>query len=159
MSTVTQYLHRHGLGFEEVHHPRAFRASDEATVVGVSPSDVVKTVVLDVRGGHALAVIPGSRRLDMRLVRNATGDPHAHLASEGEIAHDFPDYQLGTIPPLGRLLSVPMYVDTEVLSNSKVVFAAGDQTESIRVSTDELVRTEPATVTHLTRLEETQGEA
>jgi Ala-tRNA(Pro) deacylase len=60
------------------------------------------------------------------------GDNHARLANEEELGRDFPDYQLGALPPLGALVGANVYVDPEVLGRDTVVFAAGTQTESVK---------------------------
>jgi hypothetical protein len=89
---------------------------------GVEADEVLKTVSLDTASGHALAVNPASRRLQMTLVRRAVGDPHVSLATEDELEHDFPEFELGSLPPLGSLLHVTIYVDTEVMAHDTVVF-------------------------------------
>jgi Ala-tRNA(Pro) deacylase len=66
------------------------------------------------------------------------GDNHARLATEEELGRDFPDYQLGALPPLGALVGANVYVDPEVLGHDTVVFAAGTQTESVKMQTQEL---------------------
>ena len=86
-------------------------------------------------------VIPAARRLDLQLVHEALGDNHARLATEDELGRDFPDYQLGALPPLGALVGASLYVDPEVLGHDTVVFAAGTQTESVNMSTQELFGT------------------
>src|SRR5215218_2998623 len=68
----------------------------------------------------------------------ALGDSRARLASEEELGRDFPDYQLGALPPLGALLDAQVYVDPEVLGHDTVTFAAGTQTESVKMQTQEL---------------------
>jgi Ala-tRNA(Pro) deacylase len=98
-----------------------------------------------------LAVVPASRRLDLRLVRESLDDPDVRLASEAELAADFPGYELGALPPLGSLLGVRLLVDPEVLGHETVLFAAGTETESIRVRAGELFRDEPLTLRQLTR--------
>ena len=55
------------------------------------------------------------------------------------------------MPPLGSLLGVPLLVDPAVLDHELVVFAAGTETESVRVVTGELFRDEPLAVMPLTR--------
>ncbi|MGH9004931.1 MAG: aminoacyl-tRNA deacylase, partial [Acidimicrobiia bacterium] len=85
------------------------------------------------------------------LVRKATGDHHARLASEEELAQDFSDYELGALPPLGSLVRTPVYVDPEVMAHDTVVFAAGSQTESVKIRTEDLFRGEPVTVAPLSR--------
>jgi Ala-tRNA(Pro) deacylase len=86
-------------------------------------------------------VIPASRRLDLHLVREALGDSRARLASEEELGRDFADYELGALPPLGALLEAQVCVDPEGLGHDTVTFAAGSQTESVKMQTQELFGT------------------
>jgi Ala-tRNA(Pro) deacylase len=151
MSLVTDYLGERGVAFEVVGHRRAFTSLQEARELGVAADEVLKTVAVRTRGKYALAVVPASRRLDLRLVRESLDDPDARLATEAELRVDFPGYELGALPPLGSLLGVPMLVDPEVLSHETVLFAAGTETESIRVGAGELFRDEPLTLRQLTR--------
>jgi prolyl-tRNA editing enzyme YbaK/EbsC (Cys-tRNA(Pro) deacylase) len=96
-------------------------------------------------------VIPASRRLDLHLVRDALADHRAHLASEEELGRDFAGYQLGALPPLGALLDSQLFIDPEVLEHDMVVFAAGTQTESVRMGTRELFASEQVTTVPLVK--------
>jgi Ala-tRNA(Pro) deacylase len=87
----------------------------------------------------------------MGLVRHAVDDHHARMATEDELEREFPAYELGALPPVGSILGLPAYVDPEVLEHETVVFAAGTQTESVKVRTAELFRDEPISVVPLTR--------
>ena len=153
MSTVTKYLAEHDLGFVPLEHPRAFTSIEEARALGIKADEVAKTIVLDTDKGHAIAVIPASRRLDSKRVREAVG-PHTRMATEGEIAKDFPGYQLGAIPPIGAMLGVPMYVDPELARHETIVFAAGVQTESVQMHTADLLADPNTSVVPLTRVAE-----
>jgi Ala-tRNA(Pro) deacylase len=139
------------VAFDVIPHDRAYTSVDEARALGIDADEVLKAVVLDTASGHAITVIPGGRRLDMSLVRHAVGDNHARLATEEEVERDFPDYELGALPPLASLVKVPTYVDPEVMKHDTVVFAAGSQTESVRGRTEELFRDEDITVVPLIR--------
>jgi Ala-tRNA(Pro) deacylase len=149
VSVVTEHLEGQGVPFEVIHHAQTLTSADEARAIGIAPTEVVKTLVLDTTAGHALAVVPASRRLDLKLVQDATGDRHARLASEEELARDFPDHELGAVPPLGALVGAPVYVDPEVMDRETVVFAGGRHTESIRARTDDLFPPASVTVTPL----------
>ena len=85
MSFVTEYLERRGVGYEVAEHPRAVTSMAEARALGITADEVVKTVVLITDRGLALVVVPASRRLDLRLAREAVGDHAARLASEDEL--------------------------------------------------------------------------
>jgi Ala-tRNA(Pro) deacylase len=139
MSVVTEHLEQRGCVFEVIPHRQAYTSVDEARALGIEVGEVLKT--LAVRTGYALAVIPASRRLDLHLAREALGDSRARLASEEELGRDFPDYELGALPPLGALPGAQVYVDPEVLGHDTVTFAAGTQTGSVKMQTQELFGT------------------
>ncbi len=151
MSAVAHHLKAKGIAFEQIPHEQTYTSIEEARALGIAADEVLKTIVLTTSSGHFLAVIPGSRRLEMRLVEEATGDRHVRLAREDEIERDFPGYELGAIPPLGSLLGLPALVDPEVMEHETVVFAAGAQTESVSAKAAELFRDEKITLVPLTR--------
>ena len=151
MAGVREYLEKRGVQFEVIPHERAYTSIDEARALGIAADEVLKVIVLDAASGHALAVIPASYRIDMRLVRKATGDNHAKFAAEEELERDFPDYELGALPPLGSVLGVSTFVDPEVMKHDTVVFAAGTQRESVKVRTRDLFRDEAVTTMPLVK--------
>jgi prolyl-tRNA editing enzyme YbaK/EbsC (Cys-tRNA(Pro) deacylase) len=151
VSRVAEHLQSRGAAFEVVPHEQAYTSISEARALGISADEVVKTVVLRTDSGYALVAVPGYRRLDMKLVEAAVGDKHIRLATEAELAQDFPDFELGSLPPLGSLLGIRAYADPEVMAHETVVFAAGSQTESVKIRTEDLFRDEPVSVVPLTR--------
>ena len=158
MSVVTEHLEQRGIAFELIPHQQAYTSTEEAQTLGVDAGEVLKTLAVRTSSGYALAVIPASRRLDLHLVRDALGDRHARLATEEELGRDFADYQLGALPPLGVLVGARVYVDPEVLRHNTVAFAAGTQTESVKLPTEELFGGEQATTVPLIRRSERGGD-
>jgi Ala-tRNA(Pro) deacylase len=144
---VMRALQDRGAHFEVLHHRAAQSGVQEAIVLGMPAGDVVKAVVLETCDGAALAVLQASQRLDMDLVRAATGDHRVRLATEAEIEGALPDCELGAVPPLGSVLHAPAYVDPEVLQHPVVAFAAGTCTESVKGPAAELFSGETVTVT------------
>jgi Ala-tRNA(Pro) deacylase len=138
MSVVTEHLEERGIAFQLLPHRQAYTSSEEARALGVDAGEVLKTLAVRTSSGYALVVIPASRRLDLHLVGEALEDRHTRLASEEELGRDFADYQLGALPPLAALLGASLYVDPEVLRHDSVAFAAGTQTESVKLRTEEL---------------------
>jgi Ala-tRNA(Pro) deacylase len=151
MSAVTEHLQQRGSAFELLPHQQAYTSTEEAQALGIDAGEVLKTLAVRTGPGYALIVIPASRRLDLHLVRDALGDHHADLASEEELTRDFPAYQLGALPPLEALLGSKVYVDPEVLGHDTVVFAAGTQTESVRMRTEELFGNQQVTTVPLAK--------
>lgn len=151
MSGVSEDLEKRRVTFEATSHTETYTSVDEARALGIAADEVLKAVMLNTASGYRLAVVPASRRLDMKLVEKALGDKHARLATEHELELDFPGYELGALPPLGSLLSVPTYVDPEVMEHEMIVFAAGSRTDSVKVRTKDLFRDEPVSIRPLTR--------
>ena len=145
MTQVTEHLQAQGVPFTPIAHQQAYTSIAEARALGIDASEVLKTVAIRVAGGYALIAIPATCRLDMHLVQAAVGDRHARLATEQELLRDFPGFELGALPPLGSLLGAPLYIDQEVLQHETVVFAAGSQTESVRLKTADLLQHEQVT--------------
>jgi Ala-tRNA(Pro) deacylase len=147
---VLEYLQGRGHVFTVIPIRRGDDA-DAATHASHLSADVfVKTVVVIANYGPALLVIPAARELDLGLVAEAVGDANARLATEGELARQFPDYEVGALPPLSMLLLVPMYVDPAVVERRDVVFAAGRKDVSIKMATRDLFGNDPVVVTPLT---------
>lgn len=144
MSLVTEYLEARGIPYEVIHHDPSTTSLEEARSLHMDADHVLKAVLIDTRGRHAVAVVPASRRLDMDLVRAALDDQAAHLATEAELQGDFPSIELGAAPVVGLLLDAETLVDPSVLERDTVVFAAGTRTESVRVQTLDLFRGEHA---------------
>jgi Cys-tRNA(Pro) deacylase len=151
VSAVTEHLKKRRVPFEEISHERVYSSIAEARTMGIAADEVVKTLVLKTGGGHAIAVVPGSRRLDVKAFQKAAGDKHARLATEEELQAAFPGYELGAFPPIAGLLGVPAFVDPEVLEHETVVFAAGTQAESVKAKSRDLFSGKGVQVVHITR--------
>lgn len=152
MSHVTEHLEEQGIDFEVLHHDHSPTAQAEAHALGVDADQVVKTVVLDVRTGHAFAVVPADRQVDLDAVKTAINSRHVALASEDDISRDYPEFELGAIPPLGALVRTPLIVDPAVLDHDTVVFAT-TLDESVRMSPRDLfdtcqMKVAPITIEH-----------
>jgi Ala-tRNA(Pro) deacylase len=151
MTVVTEHLEKQGIRFELLPHPPTTTALAEAEALDLEPDEVVKAVVLDVSTGHAIAVVPASRRIDLDLLREALGEHDARLASEDEIARDFPEFELGAMPPLPSMLHVPLVIDPSVLEHASITFAAGITRGSVRTSPSVLFTGASVTITPITR--------
>lgn len=143
MTMLTEYLDGKEIHYEVLRHERAFTGIDEARALGIDADEVLKTVILDSRGEHIAAVLPSGERLDMSLVREVLQDPDAGLAREDEITHDFGGFELGALPPIAPLLGVDTIVDPTVKDHGPVVFAGGNQTESVKVDAETLFSLQP----------------
>lgn len=150
MASVLEYLQGRGQVFTVIPLARTPTADGRARAVHVPTELLVRTVLAIAKDGMALLVIPASRRLDLDLLPEALGDPNARLATEWELERQFPDYEPGALPPLSMMLLVPMYVDPAVIERHEIVFAAGRQDVSIKMTTSDLFGNDPVVIAPLT---------
>jgi Ala-tRNA(Pro) deacylase len=131
---VRAYLDEERVRYEVLPHRQAFTAQGVAHSVHTSGWRVAKVLLVrDSEGGHLLAVLPASCKLDLERLRRVTGRPTLELAPESEMTRLFPDCVPGAIPPFGRLYGLPVYVDSCFPHARELVFQAGTHREVVRM--------------------------
>ena len=156
MADVTSVLDEAGVDYELLEHAHTERAADEAEALGVAPEEVAKTLVLATPGGNVRAVLPASERVDFGKVAElvGTGKKKVHLAPEDDLKRDYPDFDLGAVPPLGGKDGDQVIVDSRVAGRDSVVLEAGSHERSVRLKAADLVRLTGARVADILREEE-----
>jgi Ala-tRNA(Pro) deacylase len=150
-SDLTSALDKAGVEYELLPHAHTETALAEAKALGVSPDEVAKTLVVKVPGGYTRVVVQASARLDLRKLREIHGaGRHAvHLASEDDLRKDYPEFDLGAVPPIGGSRRDPVVVDPKVADQETVVIEAGSHDESVRLAAADLVHVTGAAVTDI----------
>ena len=148
IDATTRHLEERGISYEVVEHCMAFTAAAEARAAGQEPANAVKTVLLRDLEGYELVVVQASDRLDLQKVREQLGESRSELrlATEDEMGSDFPQFELGALPPLGEMLPAPEIVDRRVLDHERVLCNAGDHTHSVLLDPKEIVRASNAEI-------------
>lgn len=138
-ATVVEYLEGRNAAFHVVEHPPSASAAEEADVAGWSRESVAKTVVLQDHSGYLVAIVPASERLDMHKLRTLLGaSRRIRLATEDEIARDFPTFEVGATPPIGPMLPEAEVIDQRLLDQPRILCAGGDRRHSIVIDPGEL---------------------
>jgi prolyl-tRNA editing enzyme YbaK/EbsC (Cys-tRNA(Pro) deacylase) len=140
VDAVRELLDRARVRYEVVEHDQTFRALDEAQAAGVEPRDAAKTVALRDHDAYVLAVVPANRRLDVARARALLGaSRHLRLATEEEMARDFPEFEVGALPPLAPH-ATPEIVDVHLLYRDQILCSAGDHRHGVRLDPRDLLR-------------------
>src|SRR3954451_15148681 len=112
VAAVARFLGEAGVEHDILEHEPTYSAEEEAQATGEEPRHTAKTLLLHDHGGWRLAGLPATHRLHLdkgpRLLR---GSPHLRLATEEEIAQEFPGFDVGALPPVGPRLPLPEVVD------------------------------------------------
>jgi Ala-tRNA(Pro) deacylase len=146
---VTVILDQAGVEYELLPHPRTETAAAEAEALGIETGDVAKTLVISTPGGYVRTVLPASERIDLHKLReHLEGGKRIHLATEEDLRKDYPDFELGAVPPFGgrgdRVL-----VDSRLAERESVVLEAGSHEQSVRMRTADLLALTRAEVADL----------
>ncbi|MEO7337781.1 MAG: YbaK/EbsC family protein [Caldimonas sp.] len=129
----------------------AATAEDAARLLGVHVSDIVKTMVLTDGVRYVAAVVPGGRRLDRRKVAQALGTGKLRFASADGV-NDHTGYPPGGVAPFAFAdAAMRVVVDSSLVQRpGREVVAGGGRAELlIRISVDDLVRHNEATVSSI----------
>jgi Ala-tRNA(Pro) deacylase len=153
---LTRALDEAGASFELLPHGHTESALAEAEVLGLEPEDVAKTLIVKTAEGYLRAVVPASCRLDERKLRDVAGGrkKDVHLAAEDDLRRDYPDFELGAVPPVGGGRRDQVVVDSRVAARDTVVLEAGSHEQSVRMAAADLVRAAGAEVADICKVED-----
>ena len=135
---VTADAAARGLDVEIFARPAANSLAEAAELMGITPEDIVKSLVVKRSDGNFLfALVPGGRSISWPKLRAVVGVnklqmPHADVALAAT------GYERGTITPLGSTTEWPLYVD-EGIRGRRVAMGAGEHGFSMFVEADELI--------------------
>jgi Ala-tRNA(Pro) deacylase len=154
-SDLTSVLDEAGVKYELLPHAHTESALAEAQSLGVSADEVAKTLIVKLPEGYLRTVLPASARVDLRKVRELQGGGKhkVHLATEEDLRRDYPEFELGAVPPIGGR-SDPVVVDSRIAARRDVVLEAGSHDESLRISAADLVTITRAAVTDISAEED-----
>lgn len=149
LDAVTDFLMAHGVAHEVIEHRATYRAIAEAAATDTPPREAAKTVVLHDGGVYSLAVVPASHRVDLHKVRELLGvSKTLRLADEDEIAADFPQFEVGAVPPVGEMPAAEL-IDRRLMDAESVLISGGDHRHSVRLDPRDLVRVTDARVSDI----------
>jgi len=141
-----------GLRVEFVERMVARSLEEAASILGISPADILKSLVVKRSDDTFLfALVPGDRQISWPKLRAVVGVNKLQLPAP-EVALAATGYERGTITPLGSTTAWPVYVDATVVGSPgrRVSMGAGEHGYSLFVDADELVAALGATVADIT---------
>lgn len=117
-----------------ISHSNAYTSQEIAASAHVSGKEFAKTVMIQINGEMAMAVLPASYHIDFDSLYEIFGTRNVTLATEYEFKDLFPECELGAMPPFGNLYGMETYVAESLTKNQEIAFNAGTHTEIIRLS-------------------------
>jgi len=126
-----------GLQVDVVERPAARSLEEAADVLGITPADIVKSLVVKHKDGTFLfALIPGDRQISWPKLRALVGVNKLSLPP-ADTALEATGYERGTITPLGSTTAWPVYADATI-TGRRISMGAGAHGYSAFVDADAL---------------------
>lgn len=145
---ATRALTAAGIAFREIaysYDPGADRIGlQAAAAIGVSPAQVFKTLMVEVDGRPACAVIPSDRTLSMKRVAAAFGGKSAAMMPPDK-AERLTGFHTGGISPFGQKRRHPVAIDAAALGFDEIVVNGGRRGLMVALAPAEALRAAGAT--------------
>src|SRR5262249_12512028 len=100
----------------------------------------IKSVIIKTNGKFIMCVLPAVRLVDLSKVKSLLKVKETALATEGDLAKLFPDYDIGAEPPFGQIYGLEVYADQGLDPNLPVIFNAGTHTDTVRMKYADYMR-------------------
>lgn len=133
VKTLTKFLDDNKVKYVTIRHSIAYTAQQIAESAHIPGDEMAKTVMVKLDDRMAMAVLRGTDKVDLDLLRGAAGVKHAELATEVQFQGSFPGVELGAMPPFGNLYDMPVYVDEALAKDERIAFNAGTHSELIQL--------------------------
>jgi Ala-tRNA(Pro) deacylase len=141
IAAISSFLDANGIAYEVREHEPTMSATAEARETNRPQQQIAKTVVLHDHGGYLLAVVPASNRINLHSLRDLLGATKSlRLATEDEIARDFPTLEVGAAPPFGPMMPRAEVIDRRLLEQDQIICAGGDHRHSVKVDPRDVTR-------------------
>jgi len=137
---LKDHLDKEKIKYITIVHSPAHTAQEVAASAHITGRELAKTVIVELDGKMAMAVLPANRKIVLQDLREVTGSEEVKFASEEEFQAKFPGCETGAMPPFGNLYGMDVYMAESLSANDEIVFNAGSHTEVIRMRSDDFER-------------------
>jgi len=137
---LESYLREHEVRYAILKHAEAFTAQEVAAAQHVSGHQLAKVVMVWADKTLTMLVVPASGRVNLRRATELLGAKKLRLSSEAEFVARFPDCLVGAMPPFGNLYDLPVWVDSALADQERIVFRVGSYTETMSLRYDDFAK-------------------
>jgi Cys-tRNA(Pro)/Cys-tRNA(Cys) deacylase len=155
VNNITRYLDSRKVSYTVFETPaEKLGALEAAEYLNVPPDTVFKTIVVTREKGRKpiLAVIPGPRTVDLKLLAAFLGEKKVHLPTERE-AELITGLQAGGISPLALInKGFQVVIDSLAQSHAEIHISGGQRGLNIRLPVVDLIKLTNARVSSISQI-------
>ena len=128
------FLDEEKIKYVSIVHSPAYTAQEVAASAHITGKELAKTVIVQLDGQMAMAVLPANRKIILQDLREVTGADQVKFVSEDQFKKLFPDCETGAMPPFGNLYGMEVFVAASLTENETMAFNAGSHTEVMKLA-------------------------
>ena len=151
INTLTRFLDDNKVEYVTIRHSPAYTAQKIAAAAHIPGREVAKTVMVNIDGKMAMAVVRATDQVDLDLLRSAAKADSVTLATEDDFRDAFQGVELGAMPPFGNLYGMAVFADEALTKDTQIAFNAGSHTELLQLDYEDFQRLAKPTVANFSR--------
>jgi nondiscriminating aspartyl-tRNA synthetase len=145
---ILKLLETNGVSFSHFTHEPVFTSETAAKIRNTPLHQGAKALVLDTDKGNLLFVLPADLTADLDALKKILGLKKISLSSK-ETVFDVTGLEIGSIPPLGSVISLKTYLDSRLGDNEKIIFNAARHDRSIEMTYEDYLKIEKPEILNL----------
>ena len=134
VAKLKKFLDDNQVRYVSIAHSIAYTAQEVAQSAHIPGEQMAKTVIVELDGQLAMAVLRAPDKVDIDLLRAVAHAGRAELASEDAFQSRFPSVEVGAMPPFGNLYEMQVFVDEPLTRNERIAFNAGSHSELMQLA-------------------------
>lgn len=144
------FLDNSKIDYKITNHAIAFSALELSEVTHIPEQNLAKTIIVKTPTQMLMCVVRANDALDMTLLKKVLNQTDVVLATEEEFSREFPDCEVGAMPPFGNLYDMDVYVSDTLAQDKDIYFNAGNHSEIIKLSYSDYEHLVHPKVVHIT---------
>ncbi len=143
---LKEFLRRGGAWHRFVAKPETIHTADAAEATGIDLHSITKNLVsITDMGENVVLIVPGDRRVSLRMAAEALGVKNVGLMSfeDAEAASGYPP---GATPSLGYKKRMRVVVDSELTELETIYCGGGSRDQLLEVRVEDVIRLNDAVV-------------
>ncbi|HSS66721.1 MAG TPA: YbaK/EbsC family protein [Gammaproteobacteria bacterium] len=133
INKLTRFLDDNNVEYVTIRHSPAYTAQKIAAAAHIPGREIAKTVMVNMDGKMAMAVLRATDQVDLDLLRGAANAKSVTLATEDDFKDAFQGVELGAMPPFGNLYGMEVFADEALTKDAQIAFNAGSHTELLQL--------------------------
>ncbi len=154
VNNVTRFLDAHHIVYTSFELPAEKISAVEAAQILNAPEEAVfKTIVVlrEEKGKPILALVPGSKEVDLKLLAKSIGEKKLHLATQRE-AEKITGLFTGGISPLALInRGFQVMIDSSIQNWDKIYVSGGERGINICLAPQDLINATLAQIANISR--------